>query len=416
MVAHSDRRGFTLIELLIVTVVVASLMAIVFRLTGIAGSASSQERTVERLQKLENCLSGYFATFGSYPPVPLQGASRNIYRKVTDEHPMIQTDDPKEVDDSDSEFNKYYAVDAACRAQPVAAMYPPAKRMNATVNGRTREVSSKEAYESFKEAVNAYYEADGYSDEEKQKIDRWRNATFQDIGGSPGFLNNYQGETDYTRLQLFRFGLMSFLLPRYRFMLQCAKGNKSGDSGSFNNSLDKYRQWTEYNPLPPRMDTGIAYESWKAFCDTMGGEDDWQIDLIPSQAACARWMPNLKDVVSGPNTSFFGVNITADNNSNGIPLPRNAAGFTLYSAGGRNSSSSSGYPLLSLTVVDGWGREFYYYSPAPYQTYVLWSAGKNGRTFPPWIDIDQFRKDHSEQCKTAIQWMADDIKFMSTGK
>ena len=52
------KSGFTLIELLIVTVVVVSLMAIVFRLTGIASGTSKQERTVARMQGLENCLSG----------------------------------------------------------------------------------------------------------------------------------------------------------------------------------------------------------------------------------------------------------------------------------------------------------------------------------------------------------------------
>ena len=411
----TSQRGFTLIELLIVTVVVVSLMAIVFRLTGIAGSASNRETTVYRLQCLENCLSGYYAAFGSYPPVPLQGATRNIYRKTSDEHPAIQSDDPRDVDESTAKFKEYYYVDAACRAQPVAALFPPPSEMPAVVDGRKQTVSSAQAYDSFQQAVKTAHEAEAYSGSDKEKVEKWLNSTIRDIGGSPGFLNAYQGETDSTKLQLFRYGLMSFLLPRYRFMLDCAKGSQSGRSQAFNNSIDKYKQWTDFNPLPPRMDTGIAYESWKDFCDTMGGEDDWQIDLIPSQAACARWIPNLKDIVDGPDKTFFGVNVGI-RNSNGIPEVRDAAKFTLYSAGGRDSSASSGYPLLSLTVRDGWGNDFYYYSPAPYQSYVLWSAGENERTFPPWIDLAQFRQDHSDQYETAVQWMADDIKFMSTGK
>ena len=408
-----QKRGFTLIELLIVTLVVVSLMAILFRLTGIAGGASARESTVYRMQCLDNCLSGYMAVFGSYPPVPLQGATRNIYRKVSDDHPTIQSDDPSDVEESSLDSDR---VNAACKAQPVAAMFPPPSRLNALVDGRWQSVSSAEAYDSFQKAVNAAYEAEAYSESDMAKLDKWRNATIQDIGGHPGFLNPYQSETDATRLQLFRYGLMSFLLPRYRFMLDCAKGGQSGVSGTFNNSIDNYRQWTEFNPLPPRMDTGIAYESWKAFCDVMGSEDDWQIDLIPSQAACARWIPNLKDIVSGPNKDFFGVNVSDDNSANGIPPVKNAASFSLYSAGGRSATANSGYPLMYLTVRDGWGRDFYYYSPAPYQTYVLWSAGANGKTFPPWIDLDQFRKTHSDQYETAVGWMADDIKFMSTGK
>ena len=137
-------------------------------------------------------------------------------------------------------------------------------------------------------------------------------------------------------------------------------------------------------------------------------------DLIPSQAACARWLPNLRDIVSGPGFNFFGVPIAGP--GNGIPEVKNAAGFTLYGAGGSNKSGNSGYPLNKLTVNDGWGNEFYYYSPAPYQSYVLWSAGENGLTFPPWVDMEQFMKDNRKDYDTAVSWMSDDIKFMSTGK
>ena len=142
------KSGFTLIELLVVTVVVVSLMAIVFRLSGIAGGTADQQETVSRMQKLENCLSGYYATFGSYPPVPLQGASRNIYRTVGDKHPTIQTDDD-EIDDSSLDWNQ---VRAACLAQPVAAMSPPPSGM-------------KEDYDTYKEAIQSAFEAGIYGDE-----------------------------------------------------------------------------------------------------------------------------------------------------------------------------------------------------------------------------------------------------------
>jgi hypothetical protein len=69
-----------------------------------------------------------------------------------------------------------------------------------------------------------------------------------------------------------------------------------------------------------------------------------------------------------------------------------------------------------MTVRDGWNRDFFYYSPAPYQTYVLWSAGPDGNTFPPWVDMEQFRKEYPDHYKKAVQWTSDDIKFMSTGK
>ena len=75
-------RGFTLIELLIVTVIIVTLMAIVFRLAGSGGDSTARAKTLSRLQKLSNALSGYYAAFGSYPPVPLQGRSRDIYTRV----------------------------------------------------------------------------------------------------------------------------------------------------------------------------------------------------------------------------------------------------------------------------------------------------------------------------------------------
>jgi len=395
--SYASRSGFTLIELLVVTVVVVSLMAIVFRLSGIAGGANDQQETVSRMQKLENCLSGYYATFGSYPPVPLQGASRNIYRRVDEKRRTIQTDDD-EIDDSKLDPDQ---VKAACLAQPVAAMCPPPSGMESD-------------YNTFKSAIQSAFDADIYDESDKKHIENLLSMTWQSLE-NPGFLNPYKSETDAKRLTLFRYGLMSFLLPRYRFMLDCAKGSKSGNSEAFNSSIDNYSQWTEFNPLPPRMDTGIAYTSWKEFCDIMGGEDDWQIDLIPSQAACARWLPNLQGIVSGRRVKFFGMSIGTGNVS-GIPDAKDAGSFNLYSAGGSHGSENSGYPLNTFTVRDGWNRDFYYYSPAPHQTYVLWSAGKNGQTFPPWVDMEQFKKEHSDQYDTAIQWMADDIKFMSTGK
>ena len=63
------KRGFTLIELMVVMAVLVTLMAIMFRISGIGADADNRTRTIVRLQRLENCLSGYYAAFGSYPPV-----------------------------------------------------------------------------------------------------------------------------------------------------------------------------------------------------------------------------------------------------------------------------------------------------------------------------------------------------------
>lgn len=401
------KSGFTLIELLIVTVVIVTLMAVVFRLSGVAGDANEVRATVERMQKLENCLSGYYAVFGSYPPVPLQGASRNIYRKVADSNSYIQSSD---ADDLETELISDNVL-AACRAQPVAAMYPPPAKFG--------DLSSEDKYKQYWDKVNAYLSAGYWDGDEEERVQQNSSKTQIDLATNPGYLNSYQGESDSTKLQLFRYGLMSFLLPRYRMMLQCAQtqGSSYGGNSSWANMIDNFRQWTEFNQLPAKMDSGISYSSWKDFCNDMGGDDDWEIDLIPSQAACARWLPNLVgNIVSGRGGKFFGMDIGDCSVDGGIPSVESAPNFAFYSPGGVSASDSSGYPLMSTTVRDGWGMDFFYYSPPPYQSYVLWSAGPNKKTFPPWVDLDEFRNQNQDHYHSAMTWMADDVKFMSTGK
>ena len=64
--------GFTLVELLIVVVVIAILASIAFKIGGVGEDSSRRNITVERLQMLENALSGYYAAFGSYPALAMR--------------------------------------------------------------------------------------------------------------------------------------------------------------------------------------------------------------------------------------------------------------------------------------------------------------------------------------------------------
>ena len=66
-----------------------------------------------------------------------------------------------------------------------------------------------------------------------------------------------------------------------------------------------------------------------------------------------------------------------------------------------------------MTVVDGWEEEFYYYSPPPYQSYILWSAGKNKKTFPQWVSDEEIRKLTASEQSTVQEWKGDDIVKMS---
>ena len=414
----SLKHGFTLIELLVVTVIIVALMGVMFRLTGLVGSTSERERTIERMQKLENCLSGYYAAFGQYPPVPLQGASHDIFRKICDLHQMQY----EEEDDSVLDEKR---VRAACRAQPVAAEYPPAKNSGTYGSG----MSADDLVEAYREAVNEYYNAVSSGSDPKQSA--WANSPLGYSYLQTQGKSDFESETDFTKFQMFRFGLMSFLLPRYRFMLECARSG-----GYYDTTIDECKQWTAFNVLPARMDTGVSFMTWGSksgssskfisLLSTKGTDDidetqRWEIDLIPSQAACARWMANLAGIVSGPSNSFFGVMIADDSSNIGINSFDDADTIQApYSLGGHGTACGGGNPyiLFKYTVKDGWKNDFYYYCPPPYQSYILWSSGAyDDLTFPPWIDLNEFRSQYGDKFYSkALQWSADDIVFMGTGE
>ena len=380
-------RGFTLIELLIVTVVIVTLMGIVFRLAGAGGDSRAKSKTQARLQRLENAISGYYAAYGSYPPVPLQGRSRDINIKVDDNgvqgnvQNSVNLSNPKDADKKQ--------VEAACRAQPIAVLFP--FFMNGSVNG-----------------------------ELKSKSETLVTAVAMDKNGNFSYLNNVGGlhigrEDEAT---LFQFGLLSFLLPRYRFMLQGAP--EMYDT--------PHSQWAKNNQLPCRIDTGKPYESWESmqeFLYRQGSSNERQaflIDNLTSQSVCARWMPNFEGIISG-GLEFYGVD-TSDGDwpflgsfkYDALPRDDNSKDdkrrwMRIFSRGGYNSSSSM-YLLNGMTVADGWGREFYYYADPPYQSYRLWSAGKNGYTFPPWL-MEHLDTYSSKEQATITNWTKDDISHLA---
>ena len=428
----TSQQGFTLVELLIVTVVIVALMGIMFRLTGIVGGTNERQITITRMQRLENCLSGYYAAFGQYPPVPLQGASYNIFQKVCSLHEIQYGDE----DDSELDADR---VRAACRAQPVAALYPPAERIPLSGNSWSETMTSDEALENYQQAVKdlmgSYHSDDSSMMKRAQRLaSAWGSNPIRYQMLATQGRTYFEGTSDFTQFSMFRFGLMSFLLPRYRFMLESAK-----PGGPFHESIDKCKQWTDFNVLPAHMVSGVSYESWGKLSGGSGGSSSifterlgsgdipnenerWEIDLIPSQAACARWMPNLAGIVSGPSNCFFGVMIAYDRNDNGFNISGNVLPTQIrspYSIGshGQSCGTSSPFMLCSMTVKDGWGNDFYYYSPPPYQSYILWSSGGwSDLTFPPWIDMNEFKRKYSKFFETALRWAKDDIIYMGTGE
>ena len=384
----SRERGFTLIELLVVTVVIVTLMGIVFRLSNVGGDSRAKSKTQARLQRLENAISGYYAAYGSYPPVPLQGRSRDI-------HSEVRSRGIQGTSMGQSGLNQRQ-IEAACRAQPVAVLYP--FFLN-TINQQ-----SKSDDDQLVTALASTIDSSGNLDSS--------NLSFSlDPLDAVGGLN--LGRSD--EATLFQFGLLSFLMPRYLFMLR-------GHSEFYDTPNS---EWANNNQLPCRIDTGRPYESWESIQKVLFKSSDpresFLVTNLTSQTVCARWMPNFEGIVSGGET-FYGVDTSDDDwpflssvSADGKlrQYDANPGSFKwvrLFSAADNQSSSGNNngnlYILNGMTVADGWGREFYYYSDPPYQSYRLWSAGSNGLTFPPWLDVDKFG---SGEQRTITDWTKDDI-------
>ena len=385
------KKAFTLVELLVAITVIAILMAMTLRFGNIGADTTARNTTISRLQRLENALSGYHAAFGTYPPVKLQG-SRNIYLKVSDHG--IQNNDGEEnsslwgwlggdgtVKDGTAESRAWRQVKAACTAQPIGCDYP-----------------YEEAYGKFVEAYSemAKEYAAQVSDDEMDSERKAVLAAGFDTGVPIGRFNSYKDKIDWKDIQLFKFGLLSYLLPRYLFMME-------GPEELFSS----YAQWTGNNELPCDPLRGTAYPGgWQRLREDVK-DDLARVANIPSQAVCARWMVNFENSLACAKAeTFFGINVKGDKNEDALTI-QNIGRFDIYSPGGYGEDSKAGqYVLNSITMRDGWGTEFFYYSPAPYQGYVVWSAGPNGRTFPPWISRESLDSDAN---KCVGYWIKDDI-------
>ena len=391
------KKGFTLIELLITVTVMVTLMAIVFRLSSVSDDQSKRTNTVICLQKLENCLSGYYAAFGSYPPVQLHG-SRDIYLRI-DSRTGMQSDQ-----NAGSTLN-WQQVEAACRSQPVGCSYPIAPEKQPLLDLLAEElVMRKQA---------------GMIDADVSRL----------TGGlkmpSPGEFTSVWNEYDWREVQLFKFGLMSYLLPRYLVMTKSDR-NFFGDGG-----MGVPKQWSVNNNDPidattgARVDTGEARAWSKIYdytrTDTTGQRrgrpsvlrDYIRVANMPTQAVCARWIPNLEGLCTGWSSHYlFGVEVTGTDagseNTAYNPMLRYMLDHpTLLEV--YTTEGGASYTLDFVKVKDGYDNELYYYSPPGYQSYTLWSAGANRMTFPPWMSVSEF--DDSDR-KTIRDWTRDDITRM----
>ncbi len=211
----------------------------------------------------------------------------------------------------------------------------------------------------------------------------------------------HKGDLDWDNIQLFKFGLMSFLLPRYLVMM-------NGDDVFFTD----YAQWTGNNVIPSDPFTGSAYSSWAQvhrYSSSSLSRDVARLQNIPSQAVCARWMPNLERMCHcNHEYALFGIDLKSNVWGEHSELNVDNVNIEVFSPADADSNSTANqYVLDGITVRDGWRNEIYYYSPPPYQTYRIWSSGPNGRTFPPWIS----RSDLNRKAQECVSlWTCDDIE------
>ena len=371
------KKGFTLIELLIVVVVIITLMAVSFRVGSSSEDAKKMSETISRMQRLENCLSGYYAAYGSYPPVPLHGSRDYTYEVNNSGIQQIDRDAHKNLDTS-NESETWERVKAACRSQPLAFECP----FSGVATGIRK----------YLEIMRRQHPND--------------NKYFYDPLDTDFGLPGNNDKTDWKDVQIYKYGLMSFLLPRLLVTM-------SGGISAFSSFLN-VPQWKSNNELPFDFESGQQYDSWGNVFNMFtasGGNERWKIEALPSQAVCARWLPNLEESVYAfgvGSLTFYGVDLRDLKSEGQDPDP------SIYSGGNsqQGNSTSQMFSPKKLTVLDGWKNEFYYYSPSPHQSYTLWSAGKDGRTFPPWVPDEEIEQLSATDREMVRKWLSDDVVHM----
>ena len=337
------RRGFTLVELMVVIAVIGILIGGMFKLIGVANNEKNRAVTVARLEKIKNAISGYYATYGCYPPVkneyaPLDPDDAKNTGKLKDYFASDVIDEYNKVTDTDEKGA--FLAKLCCQAQPLDFEYPNPQQYDEYIN----------------QAQSKYSSASSVLGIDKTKAD-WKS------------------------YKAFRYGLLSFLLPRLTVMgyARSLTANNQLDYDGLTRQSDmrflSTLQWTKYNTSS--KDVASVLKQLQADEDT-----------------CGKWMPNFEGLLygTGARDTIMGVNIRAKNSADVLDL---VGGYT-----------PGDYCLLAVTTKDGWGNEFYYYSEPPYQSYRLWSAGPDGKTFPPWLDIKSY---NSGLFKSAATWVADDI-------
>ncbi len=344
---RDGRQAFTMIELMVVVTIIAILMGGVFQLMSTVGQMNQRAETVARLERVQNAISGFYAEYGYYPPVPSYGNPdpwASNFRNDFDQ--AVGSGSGKEAFTS--------RCTESARNQPVEFEFPPV-----------------------------------------QALDKFINITYAKWSVySPNTLLGPTAATipkeEWQDVKLFKFGLLSYLLPRLEVI------GFTGTTG-INTDLEpilqfyESRQWKRHNPV---SDVGSTRKSLAA-------------QQVIENRAVARWLPNFEGIVAAGKT-ILGVNTheseTADDE--GAYKTRNVYQGTKLVDVLAYDYNGQRYVLQYMSLRDGWDRDLFYYSPPPYQSYRLWSAGKDGKTIPPWIKMENLS---AEERKWATEITLDDV-------
>ena len=287
------KRGFTLIEMMVVIAVLVTLMAMTFRLANIGSDTEARTMTISRMQRLENALSGFHAAFGCYPPVKLHGN-----RSLESQDRTINWA---------NEGEAWRWVREVCRAQPIGCRFPFPKGAGNSITDAIKDLS-----DMIREASNSEEFQDLFS---SQDMKDWAAAGFMSASDSKveGRLSGKKDKVLWSDMKLFQYGVMSYLLPRYLVMMGGDRQYYESNDGS-----GGYAQWSKNNQEPSDPYTGDTI-SWSRVYDWVQNyvnsneqmnENVMKLRMMPSQAVCARWMPNLEGACRcNRDVTLFGVHI-----------------------------------------------------------------------------------------------------------
>jgi len=315
---------------MIVIAIIGILIGTTFKLMQVAADSKSRAVTRARLERLQNALSGYYATYGMYPAVPLY-ANPN----------PSSTDNASESTGSSVASGTQESAQAAACAQPVGFEYPTPVWMD-------------------KQIPILFYPQNVIS----------LNTAIGSLSATDGDWNKYKG---------FKFGLMSFLLPRVEIVGHPNNGNNAPLRDVYQKA-----QWMNNNlssrvPGSSNQDIAILLQNLEK-------------QRVIENEACIRWLPCFEGILRSFAGGVLGVSLNGDVGGGHRMATRQMQGGPLVA-------------LAFITITDGWGREFFYHSAPPYQSFIVWSAGPDGLTYPPWIPST----DATYKSLKAQNWTKDDI-------